>query len=138
MRLHPIIPAPQHCWRLWPALCPTRPESRPVDLLLPHGSIQRSLCLDSEHADREYCRYCPTLSADLPRSCDGLIGDTGHTKKVVTNAVLFLGYCTGNIAGPFFYKTNQKYVAFSFSIIVIDQSHPDFVTDQLTPSASGP
>ncbi|KAL6249099.1 hypothetical protein RBB50_004162 [Rhinocladiella similis] len=32
----------------------------------------------------------------------------GHTKKVVTNAVLFLGYCTGNIAGPFFYKTNQS------------------------------
>ena len=25
----------------------------------------------------------------------------GHTKKVVTNAVLFLGYCTGNIAGMF-------------------------------------
>jgi len=22
-----------------------------------------------------------------------------HTKKVITNAVLFLGYCTGNIAG---------------------------------------
>ncbi|KAI9930070.1 hypothetical protein MW887_011880 [Aspergillus wentii] len=32
----------------------------------------------------------------------------GHTKKVVTNAVLFLGYCTGNIAGPFFYKDSQK------------------------------
>jgi MFS family permease len=31
----------------------------------------------------------------------------GHTKKVVTNAVLFLGYCTGNIAGPFFYKTEE-------------------------------
>jgi hypothetical protein len=31
----------------------------------------------------------------------------GHTKKVVTNAVLFLGYCVGNIAGPFFYKTAQ-------------------------------
>lgn len=31
----------------------------------------------------------------------------GHTKKVVTNAVLFLGYCTGNIAGPFFYRTDQ-------------------------------
>lgn len=31
----------------------------------------------------------------------------GHTKKVVTNAVLFLGYCTGNIAGPFFYKAEQ-------------------------------
>lgn len=35
----------------------------------------------------------------------------GHTKKVVTNAVLFLGYCTGNIAGPFFYKTDQSYVS---------------------------
>lgn len=35
---------------------------------------------------------------------------TGHTKKVVTNAVLFLGYCTGNIAGPFFYKDDQKSV----------------------------
>ncbi|KAJ5145830.1 Major facilitator superfamily domain general substrate transporter [Penicillium bovifimosum] len=32
----------------------------------------------------------------------------GHTKKVVTNAVLFLGYCTGNIAGPFFYKSDQS------------------------------
>ena len=32
----------------------------------------------------------------------------GHTKKVVTNAVLFLGYCTGNIAGPFFYKGEQS------------------------------
>ncbi|KAE9371729.1 MFS general substrate transporter [Stipitochalara longipes BDJ] len=32
----------------------------------------------------------------------------GHTKKVVTNAMLFLGYCVGNIAGPFFYKTNQS------------------------------
>ncbi|KAN0096515.1 putative MFS allantoate transporter [Hyaloscypha variabilis] len=32
----------------------------------------------------------------------------GHTKKVVTNACLFLGYCTGNIAGPFFYKDNQS------------------------------
>ena len=37
---------------------------------------------------------------------------SGHTKKVVTNAVLFLGYCTGNIAGPFFYKTEQAYVDF--------------------------
>ncbi|KAF2098644.1 MFS general substrate transporter [Rhizodiscina lignyota] len=31
----------------------------------------------------------------------------GHTKKVVTNAILFLGYCTGNLAGPFFYKSSQ-------------------------------
>ncbi|KAJ9662694.1 hypothetical protein H2201_005978 [Coniosporium apollinis] len=32
----------------------------------------------------------------------------GHTKKVVTNAVLFLGYCVGNIVGPFFYKSDQS------------------------------
>ena len=32
----------------------------------------------------------------------------GHTKKVVTNACLFLGYCTGNIAGPFFFRTEQQ------------------------------
>lgn len=38
--------------------------------------------------------------------------EQGHTKKVVTNAVLFLGYCTGNIAGPFFYKTDQSHVSF--------------------------
>lgn len=31
----------------------------------------------------------------------------GHTKKVVTNAMIFLGVCAGNIAGPFFYKTDQ-------------------------------
>lgn len=31
----------------------------------------------------------------------------GHTKKVVTNAFVFMGYCVGNIAGPFFYKTSQ-------------------------------
>ena len=32
----------------------------------------------------------------------------GHTKKVITNAILFLGYCTGNIVGPFFYLTSQE------------------------------
>lgn len=39
-----------------------------------------------------------------------LMSLAGHTKKVVTNAVLFLGYCTGNIAGPFFYKDSQSCV----------------------------
>ena len=32
----------------------------------------------------------------------------GHTKKVTASGILFIGYCTGNIAGPFFYKTSQK------------------------------
>lgn len=32
---------------------------------------------------------------------------SGHTKKSVTNSMIFLGVCTGNIAGPFFYKSDQ-------------------------------
>jgi len=31
----------------------------------------------------------------------------GHTKKVITSATLIVGLCTGNIAGPFFYKQAQ-------------------------------
>lgn len=31
----------------------------------------------------------------------------GHTKKIVFNALIFLGYCVGNIAGPFMAKSNQ-------------------------------
>jgi hypothetical protein len=31
----------------------------------------------------------------------------GHTKKVFSNACLFLGYCVGNIIGPFFYLSSQ-------------------------------
>ncbi|CAO1599916.1 hypothetical protein XANCAGTX0491_003623 [Xanthoria calcicola] len=46
----------------------------------------------------------------------------GHTKKVVTNAVLFLGYCTGNIVGPFFYKTSQQ-PTYSFGIWSMIVSH---------------
>jgi MFS family permease len=44
----------------------------------------------------------------------------GHTKKVVTNACLFLGYCTGNIAGPFFYRNDQapRYQLGIWSMIV--------------------
>ncbi|GAB1192462.1 hypothetical protein APSETT444_001654 [Aspergillus pseudonomiae] len=32
----------------------------------------------------------------------------GHTKKVTSSGILFIGYCAGNIAGPFFYKEHQK------------------------------
>ncbi|KAK4498815.1 hypothetical protein PRZ48_009325 [Zasmidium cellare] len=44
----------------------------------------------------------------------------GHTKKVITNAVLFLGYCTGNIIGPFFYIASQapRYELGIWSMIV--------------------
>ncbi|KAI5366193.1 Putative major facilitator superfamily, MFS transporter superfamily [Septoria linicola] len=45
--------------------------------------------------------FCMILSMTIANTA-------GHTKKVVTNAVLFLGYCTGNIVGPFFYLTDQQ------------------------------
>ncbi|RAH74187.1 putative MFS allantoate transporter [Aspergillus aculeatinus CBS 121060] len=44
----------------------------------------------------------------------------GHTKKVVTNAMIFLGVCAGNIAGPFFFKSDQapRYQLGIWSMIV--------------------
>ncbi|CAG7983613.1 unnamed protein product [Penicillium olsonii] len=45
---------------------------------------------------------------------------SGHTKKSVTNAMIFLGVCTGNIAGPFFYKSSQapQYTLGIWSMVV--------------------
>ncbi|KAH8894525.1 MFS general substrate transporter [Thozetella sp. PMI_491] len=31
----------------------------------------------------------------------------GYTKKVTVNAIIFMGWCTSNIIGPFFFRTNQ-------------------------------
>ncbi|PWY85997.1 MFS allantoate transporter [Aspergillus heteromorphus CBS 117.55] len=44
----------------------------------------------------------------------------GHTKKVITNAMIFLGVCAGNIAGPFFYRSDQapRYTLGIWSMIV--------------------
>jgi hypothetical protein len=44
------------------------------------------------------CPLAPVQTANI----------VGHTKKVVTNACLSLGYCTGNITGSFFYKASQS------------------------------
>ncbi|CAG7969097.1 unnamed protein product [Penicillium salamii] len=45
---------------------------------------------------------------------------SGHTKKSVTNSMIFLGVCTGNIAGPFFYKSSQapQYTLGIWSMVV--------------------
>jgi len=32
----------------------------------------------------------------------------GHTKRIVTNAVMLSGYCIGNAAGPFMWKAQYK------------------------------
>ncbi|KIX01809.1 uncharacterized protein Z518_09536 [Rhinocladiella mackenziei CBS 650.93] len=63
----------------------------------------------SHHAGRYICYLLtgPYNAAFVMILSLQIANTGGHTKKVVTNAVLFLGYCTGNIAGPFFYKTDQ-------------------------------
>lgn len=32
----------------------------------------------------------------------------GHTKRTAANTIMFLGYCIGNLVGPFFYLDSQK------------------------------
>jgi hypothetical protein len=46
----------------------------------------------------------------------------GHTKKVTASGILFIGYCVGNIAGPFFYISNQAPV-YSLGIWSMVVSH---------------
>lgn len=80
--------------------------------LLPNISGAFGLAFLSEHnkAGRLICYYLtgPYNAAFVMILSLTTANTAGHTKKVVTNAVLFLGYCTGNIAGPFFYKTSQS------------------------------
>ncbi|KAF2443408.1 MFS allantoate transporter [Karstenula rhodostoma CBS 690.94] len=62
------------------------------------------------HVARLWCYYLTgAYNASFVLVLSLAVGNTaGHTKKVVTNAFLFLGYCVGNIAGPFFYKASQS------------------------------
>ncbi|KAF2196745.1 MFS allantoate transporter [Delitschia confertaspora ATCC 74209] len=63
-----------------------------------------------QHVVRLWCYYLTgPYNAAFVLVLSLAIGNTaGHTKKVVTNAFLFLGYCAGNIAGPFFFKAEQS------------------------------
>ncbi|KAF2152746.1 MFS transporter [Myriangium duriaei CBS 260.36] len=74
------------------------------------GAFGLRFLAQSNHAGRYIC-YLLTgpYNAAFTLILSLQIANTaGHTKKVVTNAVLFLGYCTGNIAGPFFYLADQS------------------------------
>ncbi|KAJ9656982.1 hypothetical protein H2198_004582 [Neophaeococcomyces mojaviensis] len=79
--------------------------------LCPNIAGAFGLCFldQSNHAGRYICYLLtgPYNAAFVLILSLQIANTAGHTKKVVTNAVLFLGYCTGNIAGPFFYKTSQ-------------------------------
>jgi len=92
--------------------------------LLPNISGAFGLAFLGEHnkAGRLTCYYLtgPYNAAFVLVLSMTTANTAGHTKKVVTNAVLFLGYCTGNIAGPFFYKESQtpRYQLGIWSMIV--------------------
>lgn len=92
--------------------------------LLPNiaGAFGLRFVPDSQRAGRYICYLLtgPYNAAFVLILSLQIANTAGHTKKVVTNAVLFLGYCTGNIAGPFFYKTDQapRYELGIWSMIV--------------------
>ncbi|KAJ4348752.1 uncharacterized protein N0V89_010130 [Didymosphaeria variabile] len=80
--------------------------------LLPNiaGTFGLRYIAQEHHLARLWCYYLTgSYNAAFVLILSLAVGNTaGHTKKVVTNAFLFLGYCVGNIAGPFFYKSEQS------------------------------
>jgi MFS family permease len=54
-----------------------------------------------------YC-LCTVFAANIPLALSLISSNVGgFTKKATVNAVLFIAYCAGNIAGPQFYKTEE-------------------------------
>jgi hypothetical protein len=82
-----------------------------VLFLLPNVAGSFGLCFlsHSNQIGRLICYYLTgSYNASFVLILSILTANTaGHTKKVVTNAMIFLGVCAGNIAGPFFYKESQ-------------------------------
>ncbi|RAL15950.1 MFS general substrate transporter [Aspergillus homomorphus CBS 101889] len=95
-----------------------------VCFLLPNVAGAFGLCFLPEHnrVGRLICYYLTgSYNASFVLILSILTANiAGHTKKVVTNAMIFLGVCAGNIAGPFFYKSEQapRYVLGIWSMIV--------------------
>ncbi|KAK2827836.1 hypothetical protein FQN49_007294 [Arthroderma sp. PD_2] len=83
-----------------------------IIFLLPNiaGAFGLRFLAHDQKAGRLICYYLtgPYNAAFVLVLSMQIANTAGHTKKVVTNAVLFLGYCTGNIAGPFFYISEQS------------------------------
>ncbi|PYI04089.1 MFS allantoate transporter [Aspergillus sclerotiicarbonarius CBS 121057] len=95
-----------------------------IFFLLPNVAGAFGLCFlpETEKVGRLICYYLTgSYNASFVLILSILTGNiAGHTKKVVTNAMIFLGVCGGNIAGPFFYKSNQapRYTLGIWSMIV--------------------
>lgn len=82
-----------------------------IVFLLPNlaGSFGLHYVPESNRVGRLICYYLTgSYNASFVIILSILTGNiAGHTKKVITNAMIFLGVCAGNIAGPFFYKSDQ-------------------------------
>ncbi|KAF2164094.1 hypothetical protein M409DRAFT_25441 [Zasmidium cellare ATCC 36951] len=90
--------AQTRCYFVLAFLCPNIAGAFGLRFLAPDNQAGRLVCY---YLTGPYnAAFCLILSLTTANTA-------GHTKKVITNAVLFLGYCTGNIIGPFFYKTSQ-------------------------------
>ncbi|KAJ5700968.1 hypothetical protein N7493_012014 [Penicillium malachiteum] len=83
-----------------------------IIFLLPNlaGSFGLHYVPDSNQVGRLICYYLTgSYNASFVIILSILTGNiAGHTKKVITNAMIFLGVCAGNISGPFFYKSSQS------------------------------
>lgn len=82
-----------------------------IVFLLPNlaGSFGLHYVPETNQVGRLICYYLTgSYNASFVIILSILTGNiAGHTKKVITNAMIFLGVCAGNIAGPFFYKSEQ-------------------------------
>lgn len=74
------------------------------------GAFGLRFLSESNQAGRLICYYLtgPYNAAFVMVLSLTTANTAGHTKKVLTNGILFLGYCTGNIIGPFFYLDSQS------------------------------
>lgn len=95
-----------------------------IFFLLPNlaGSFGLAFLPATNQVGRLICYYLTgSYNASFVLILSILTGNiAGHTKKVVTNAMIFLGVCAGNIAGPFFYRSEQapRYTLGIWSMVV--------------------
>ena len=73
------------------------------------GTLGFLLAPKEANVGRLICFYLTgSYQASFVLSLSLITSNTGgQTKKMLTSAVIWLGACVGNIAGPFFYKTQQ-------------------------------
>ncbi|KGB75365.2 hypothetical protein CNBG_1203 [Cryptococcus deuterogattii R265] len=86
------------------------------------GSLGFLLAPANAYVGRLICFYLTgSYQASFVLSLSLITSNTGgQSKKMIVSGMIWLGACVGNIAGPFFYKTNQapKYTLGIGSILV--------------------